>query len=504
MAISTAVGLELVAKIVGYQLNTGDFSESTRNLPMRIAILGEANTANQGGLDLTPKPILSAQEAAVDYGYGSPLYSMMRILRPINSGGIGGIPTIVYPQESSGATAAEREITVTGTATGNGTHTVVINGRKGIDGGKYDITVVTNDTPTIIAAKITDAVNAVLGAPVIASSALGVAACLAKWTGLTSESLDIEVLTNGNALGLTYVVASTETGAGSPSVVAALNLFQENWNTIVINSYGEVANTDLETFNGKPDETNPTGRYQGIIMKPFVALYGDTTTDPSTLTDARLGELTNAVCPAPNSKGFDFEAAANMAVLFGRIVQDTPHLDVSGKSYPDMPIPADEVIGSMSDYIFRNSLVEKGSSTVILVAGRYQIEDFVTTYHPIGEVPPQFRYPRNLFVDFNIRFTYLLAEQIHVLDKAIAADNDVVTATNVIKPKMWLGVVDKMAVDFGKRALIADVPFMQNGIIVGLSENNPDRMETSFPYKRTGTVRIAATTVKAGFNFGNV
>ena len=52
--ISSAVPSEFISRIVGYIVTKGFFSESSPNLPMRVAILGEANTANQGGLDLNP------------------------------------------------------------------------------------------------------------------------------------------------------------------------------------------------------------------------------------------------------------------------------------------------------------------------------------------------------------------------------------------------------------------------------------------------------------------
>lgn len=505
MAISNAVGTERVERVVGYKLTKGNFSNTTPNLPQRIAILAEANTANQGSLSTDATEITTAQQAGELYGYGSPIYNIMRILRPVSGGGIGGIPTIVYAQaEAVGATAAVRDLTPVGTATGNGTHTVVINGRGSVDGEKYDFTIASGDTPAAIVTKIITAVNNVLGAPVIATNGTGKVTLTAKWAGLTSEDLDVSVETNGVDVGVTYAVVSAATGAGSPSVTAALNTFGEDWNTFVINSYGSVAFADLEAFNGVSDPTLPTGRYQGIIMKPFVALYGDTTDDPSVLTSARKNEMTNAACPAPFSKGWDYEAAANGVLIAARIAQDTPHLDSNGKTYADMPIPADGNIGSMVSYDFRDSIVKKGSSTVTLNAGRYQIESLVTTYHPDGEIPPQFRYVRNLMLDFNVRFTYYLLEQINVVDKAIAADDDVVSVSGVIKPKSWKQIVDNMLTDLGKRSLIADVSFAQESIEVGISTINPDRLETFFKYKRTGVARISSTTAEAGFNFGTV
>ena len=87
---------------------------------------------------------------------------------------------------------------------------------------------------------------------------------------------------------------------------------------------------------------------------------------------------------------------------------------------------------------------------------------------------------------------------------AIAADADIVRVSGVIKPKQWTQIVNGYAEDLGKRALIADIPFMQSSIVVNISTTNPDRLETFFRYKRTGVARISSTTAEAGFNFGSL
>jgi phage tail sheath gpL-like len=502
---SNAVGAERISKIVGYKITKGNFSQSTPNLPQRIAIFAEANEVNQGTLDTNGREITSAQQAGQLYGFGSPAYNIMRILRPLSGGGVGGVPTIVYAQAKAvGATSKILKITPTGTATGNGTHTLVIAGRQGIDGVFYDVNIEEGDNAAVITGKIEDAVNAVLGAPVIAISYDYDVRLESKWKGLTANDLSVTVETNDNDLGITYAVVSQQSGSGTPSISAALAQFGNDWNTIVINSYGTHSGTmdTLEAFNGIPDPDSPTGRYSGIIMKPFIALTGSVADNPSGVTDARLEDVTIAICPAPLSAGLAMEAAANMAFLYARQAQDSPHLDVSGMSYPDMPVPTN--IGSMADYENRDAFVKKGCSTVILNAGRYEVQDFVTTYHPLGETPPQFRYVRNLNIDFNVRYGYYLLELINVVDHAIANDNDTVSATKVVKPKQWRGILDAYADDLASRALIVESTFMQDSIEVTLSTTNPDRMETFFRYKRSGFSRIASTTAEAGFNFGTV
>ena len=504
---SNAVGAERISKIVGYKITKGNFSQSTPNLPQRIAILAEANEANQSTLDTNGREITTAQQAGALYGFGSPIYNIMRILRPVSGGGVGGVPTIVYPQAKAvGATSKILKITPTGTATGNGTHTLVIAGRTGVDGVFYDINIAEGDTTAIITGKIEDAVNAVLGSPVTAISYDYDVRLESKWKGLTANDLSVTVDTGDNNLGITYAVVNQQSALGTPSISAALQQFGNEWVTIVVNSYGTHEGTmdTLEAFNGIPDPNNPTGRYAGIVMKPFIALTGSTVDDPTSITDARSEDVTIAICPAPLSAGLPMEAAANMATLFGRQAQDSPHLDVSGQSYPDMPVPSTGNIGSMADYENRDAFVKKGCSTVELKVGRYEVQDFVTTYHPLGEIPPQFRYCRNLMIDFNVRYGYYLLELINVVDHAIANDNDTVSATRVIKPKQWIAILDAYGTDLANRALIVDAPFMQDSITVNISTVNPDRLETFFKYKRSGFTRIASTTAEAGFNFGTV
>jgi len=500
-----ALGEELVSRIVGYKITKGDFRTSSPNLPQRVVILGEANTANQSGLSTDALTATTLQQIGNAYGYGSPIYHTMRILRPISGGGIGGIPIVVLAQAAAGGSVAKvMTIEPSGTATANGTHTIYVAGRAGIDGQSYDINIESGDDVSDITAKIETAINNVLGAPVIASEDSYEVTLTAKWTGLTSNDLTVTVDDNGNDLGITYTIATSTAGSGTPSIAAALATFGNDWNTIIINTYGTVSAimTSLESVNGIPDPTTPTGRYAATVFKPFIALTGSVADDPSSITDARLNNVTIAICPAPLSAGFPFEAAANMGVLFANTSQNTPHLDVCGSSYPDMPTPL--AIGSMATYTNRDTIVKKGCSTVDLVGGKYQVQDFVTTYHPLGELPPQFRYCRNLMLDWNVRYGYFLLEQINVVDHVIADDNDTVRASRVIKPKQWKALLFQYADDLTLRGLVVQPTFMQESITVSLSTSNPDRLEVFFRYKRSGVARIVSTVAEAGFNFGTL
>lgn len=503
--ISTAVGLDRISRVTGYNIKKGFFSQETQNLPQIIAIFGEANTANQSGLSVNKVEVTSATEAATLFGYGSPIHRMVSILRPSGSDGVGGIPTIVFPQITSvGATATVRAWTVTGTATANATHSVVINGRYSVDFQSYSYDVAIGDTPTIIAAKIASAINAVLSSPCTASSSAGVVTVTSKWKGATSAELFLSVDYGTNAAGLSYSQTSTTNGAGSVSLDASLSQFGDDWYTMVLNPYGEAHLGTFEAFNGLPNDVNPTGRYSGLIFKPFCAYFGSVLSDKTALATitnnvSRIPQVTNIICVAPNSKGFSFEAAANVVALTSVVYQNTPHLDVSGLSYPDMPIPSDSVIGDFNDYNNRDFLVKKGCSTVKLVNGAYEIQDLVTTYHIDGEVPLLYSYPRTLNIHWNVKDSYSTLEKLYLKDKTLVSDSQVVAVGDAIKPKEWKGIVSSLFDDLAENALINEPEFSKTSLRVQISSTNPNRFETAFNYKTTGTVRVSSTTATAGF-----
>lgn len=503
--ISTAVGSDRISRVSGYNIKKGFFSTETPNLPQIIAVFGEANTSNQSGLSTAKREVTSADEAGRLFGYGSPIHRQISILRPKGSDGVGGVPTIVFPQISSGsATATARVFTVVGTATKNTTHSLVVNGRYDLDFKPYSYDVAVGDTATVIAGKMKDAINAVLGAPATGANSAGVVTFTSKWKGTTSAELNITVDFGAESAGLSYSQTGTTNGAGSVDLAPSLAQFGDDWYTIVLNPYGVAQLDILEQFNGVPSDVNPTGRYAGLVFKPFCAYFGSTLSDKDSLVaitndSDRLEQVTNVICVAPNSSGFSFEASANVVALVAVVFQNTPHLDVNNLSYPDMPTPSSGLIGDMSDYNNRDFLVKKGCSTVTLERGSYKVQDLVTTYQAEGETPLLYSYPRTLNVHFNVKDTYITLERLYLRDKALVSDEQLVNVDGCVKPSEWKGIVFEMFDNLAEKALLKDASFSKKSLQVKISTTNPNRFETAFDYKTTGIARIASTTVKAGF-----
>lgn len=507
----SAIGNDVITRGTGYLLLPGVFQKVTPNLPIIISVYAEINTANQGTIELNddgvpiPVQVTNIQQVAAIAGWGSPCYQACKILFQAND----GIPIFLSPQlQAVGATAKIYHLTVTGTATATVTHYLTIAGRQGIGGQSYGVNITSGDSAGTIHAKISDVVQAALGCPLSAVATDYYATLTSKHKGLTANEITLSVDTRGNAAGLTYTATSTQAGSGTPSVTASLDLIGSSWIPLILNGYGLASTviTQLQTYNGVPviGSNPPTGRYQPQIFKPFLAVSGFASEDPSAITDALLNQVTIETAPAPLSDGLSIEAAANYILLRALCLRDTPELDIAGRSYIDMPTPKN--IGLMTDWQERDRMAKKGCSTVTIVGGVYQIQDPITTYHPVGENPPQFRYARNLAgVDWNTYHTFNIFQNNGLMGCVILNDGQPVNPTlKSITPKKWKADLIEMGNNLIARGLWVDLDFFIQNLNTGISTINPDRMMTQMFYKRSGVVRQSDTEATAGFNVGTL
>lgn len=496
-----------VARGTAYALEAGKPLNNTDNLPQRIAVVAEMTDANALVTPFVPVQITSRSQAAILFGWGSPMDIICRILFPSDGGGgVSGIPVWAYPVKSDTAAAQVFTITVTGTAAANETHTALIGGREFLEGGTYQYNIVKLDTPTQIATKIKNAINAVLGCPFSATSLAGVVTLTARWSGATSTQLTLHMLTGLNAAVVTYAIAAATVGSGNFNFATATGLFDTNWNTIIINSCDitNTANNAIMTgYNGNADLK--TGQWSPMVFQPGLYFTGTTldstaSSADTVITATQKNEMTIATCPAPLSLGLSMEAAANYAVAFANVANNTPNGDVETMALPDMPRVYADITGSpqqSSSWNLRQALVLLGMSTVIYNNGRYYIQDFITTYAPTGVVRPAWRWCRDVNIDENVRYKFTNLQASVIGNKQIAADDDVVNLPNVVKPKDVRGALVNFAVSLVAQGLCTDAKKAIKTISVVINAGNINRFDISFGYNRSGVVRIVDTLATA-------
>jgi len=208
--------------------------------------------------------------------------------------------------------------------------------------------------------------------------------------------------------------------------------------------------------------------------------------------------MTIAVGACPASLGLPMEAASNYALNFANISDTSPNIDIQGLPLLDMPGPAAGVSPlQSSNYTLRNALVKMGISTAIYKDNQYYPQDFITTYHPVGENPPSFMYPRDIIIDLNIRYKFANLQDVVILNKQIARDNDNISAANVVKPKDVKVALIQLANDLVDQGFITDAAFMISTISVVINSVNKNRFDISFSYDRSGVVRVISNVATA-------
>ena len=354
--------------------------------------------------------------------------------------------------------------------------------------------------------KIKDAVNAVLDTAMTAGTIVTNALPMtAKWVGQTSADIVIEFA--GDDIDVVYANAETAAGAGEVLPANALALFGSEWDTQVVNCLGSTSTIldDYELFNG--NSTDKTGRYNAEAFKPCVVVTGsilDDKDDIVAVTDSRKIEQTNIFMSCPKALSLPLEIAAVTVAVYAPKVEVDPKADILDSVLTGITPPQDLEAGDMDVYNNRDFIVKGGACTVILRDGNYFVKDFVTTYHPVGEDPPQFRWVRNLAgIDFNIAFRTLFIDEAFIKGKTILPDANPSTDPNVIKPKDAKGLmINKLFVPFANAGILAESAYSIDNCDVQINDTNPDRLDFSNPYKRSGFARILSTTAIANFNLG--
>ena len=509
MAISSAIDFDTVTAVAGYAVEISQEGVKAGNLPQRIHIYGEMSSDVQSTAPVYLNTT-SCDAVGKAFGYNSPLYAMARILRPKSGSILGSIPTVFYGiKEAVGSVAFSKEIDITGTATGNKTHYLRINGRTSMDGIPYAFTVNKNDTGAVVAQKMVDAVNAAKGCPIKGSALTATFKGTAGWKGSTSNEVTFSVDTDGDSVGMTYTTGDIVAGAGVGSLATALPLMGDMWATLVVNGLGNTAGVldSLEDFNG--NIVSKTGRYKADVWKPFIAFTGtdkDTLSELETAFGDRGEEMTNCIVSAPNFQNFTFETAATAVYYYGKIAQNAPAEDVYGNKglniWSELVPPADMVIGDFEDSDMRDRIVKAGFSTMKITNNKFEIMDLVTTRN----VPEQsqtdmdYRWVRNLMVIFNLKYSHKYLADIFVKGKIITSNTNPFPPKNSISPNRWQTILE----------LSYFPPLVDRGLIngysdlqVGIGETNPNRFEDAFTAYITGIARVQSTNISVSTRVSN-
>jgi phage tail sheath gpL-like len=488
----TALPSTSIASGVAIQFNNLSSPVSDFEFPQRIAVLAQPRDAFPGVVYNERKTIQNARQAGDLFGFGSPIH-MCAVVLYNNFNSVGSIPVDVYPIDSIlGAVASTGSIDLVGTQNTTQTYTLSIASQQ------ITFTLVAGTTATnaaiFLKQLIDNNINLAVTSGVIALNSIPLTA---NWSDLTSN--DIRIKLDGTEDGITFVINNMTGGLGTPDVTDALANFTGVWETLAVTQFSDSAN--LTSINARGEELwDPT------VSMPFYCFYGSIETDPATViidTELRKNERVLSKFPVPGSNSSTWEIASSIAARVGNTAEENPPVPyVGSRIYGILP-------GSSNvqwDYEKRNIVELGGCSTSYLDEfGAIKVGDVLTTYHPLGEPNPGYRYVvdvvKSQFILGDLRFLFNSPnfQQVILVPTLENVSNPRARDPAGIKTACF-GLIDDWVAD----AIIVNGDDAKANLIVVIDSLNSNRVNITFG-KATYSQALRITDITFDFttNFGS-
>jgi phage tail sheath gpL-like len=317
-----------------------------------------------------------------------------------------------------------------------------------------------------------------------------------KWSGAISNRISLEI--DVNIPGITFALTAFSGGATDPDISAALEKVGIVWETFFLPCFDYNNTGRLDIF-----EQFAKGRAGVLEKKPCYVGWGvsDSLDVRTAISNARENDWINFFIPSVGSRELPFVIAAKG--FLNDIVttaNKNPPQNYKGQ-LTGLHTGADDV---QENYIQRNAVVAKGSSTNIKSGNVAELADIVTFYHPAAEGKyPSKRYVVDLVKLMNVVFNVrLIMESDELKGAPLVSDTTITTNTSAVAPKtirtMFMNLADFLAL----AVIIQEPEFTKNNMSVDIDGGNPKRVNVHFPVKLSGNVEVSSTDVYFGFYFG--
>lgn len=492
MALSTAVDLSAVARVVGIKTEFVNLrGGNVVNLPQRIAVFGQGNSAATYSTD--KYRVTSATQAAERYGFGSPIHLAVKQLLPSNGDGVGTIPVTIYPLEDGvAAITAAGDITPSGAVTKAGVARVVVNNES-----SQAFAINVGDSVADLVTAITAAINAILDLPIIATDNSTEVSIASKWAGPSGNDLNIAI-EGGEDTGVTFAITQPTGGAVNPDISGALAQMGNVWETMLLNCLDIADTAILDDF-----QTEGEGRWGALVRKPFICFTGNTEADINTaitVSDARKTDRINAQLVAPGSLDLPLVVAARQLARIAPLAQNNPPHDYGSRTADGLTPGSDS---QQWNYLQRDLAVKGGSSTIEVKDGVVNLSDIVTFYHPSGDPTPAYRYVVDIVKVTNILFNIDLRFAVPEWDGApLIPDDQATTNRSAKKPKMAVAAMASLIDQLALGAFISDPDFAKDNTLAAINDQNPKRLDVATTMKISGNTNIISVDFNWGFFFG--
>lgn len=425
-------------------------------------------------------PITAASQGALYFGHGSQLAQMIEAFVAVNEN--AELYAVALNEDAAGVKATNT-ITVTGTATEDGTINLVAGGRK------VAVAVANGDGQNTIASAIKAAFDEDVDLPFAAGVASNVVTNTARHKGEYGNDLSVfQSYYTGQKLpaGVSLAITAFSSGATNPDiadVIAALG--GEYYYTIVT---GWTDDGNMDTLEAElEDRWGPMQAIPGQAIAALRADYADSQTYGNARNSAFSTVLATSASPTP-----PWMCAAILAAV--EVAQNDPARPRQNKKLPGMlaPLVADRF--SMTE---RNLLLLDGMATYKIEAGDCIIERMCTTYQTKnGVADPSYHDIETMRTLAYLRYSLSSRFLLKYPDAKLANDG-----TNfgpgqvVVTPKIARGEVLALFSEWERDGLVEGREQFAEQLVVERDANAPTQLNIFLPPDLINQLRVTAAQV---------
>jgi phage tail sheath gpL-like len=425
--------------------------------------------------------VFSSDDAKIKFGAGSQLADMLDSYFANND----STQTYVIPLDDDiAATASTATITVSGTATKNGTLELYITSRK------IKTSISSAYTAEDTATALNTAINADKDCPFTATVDGGVITLTAKNKGSISNNLVMKIETQVEGISLAFVQA--EGGAGDPNLQNAIAVLPDEKFDIICIPYTDESNLlVLKTELGR--RWGNSVMLDGHVITAKSGTVGDLTTVGNALNDEHLTVFDaqyNSITPF-------YKIASACAGQMSSSISSDPARQFKTLELSSIIAPVASARRTMAE---RETLLYTGIATLtVSKAGNVTIDRAITTYreNALGAPDSSYLDSTTLFTLSYLRETFVDRMLLRYPRHKLANDGDILPPGQPIAtPKIIRAEIIALAGEWVEKGLIENLDKFQDKLLVERDLDDRERVNILLPPDLINNLRVIATLLQ--------
>ena len=460
----------IIVPFVGVEFDSSRAFQGPATLPVQVLLFGQKLSGGTGATE-TLLLVTSADQVGELAGFGSVVHRMAISYFANNK---TTTTYIMLLDDAGGATAAQTDLVVTGTATANGEVDLYI------DGDRYAVGVTSGDTNTTVSAAIMAAVNADPNTPVVASEPVaGTVRLTAKNAGIAAGDIDVRYNYNdGEVLpaGISIADPANTPGTVDPDVQDVLDNIGDAWFNVLAAPYNDA--TSLEAI-----ETFLTNNAGPLVQKDGMYYFAKKDTRANLITFATNSARNNPYVTMLDGTNRPSSNAMQCAAVAGRTAESIE----SDTAVPlhRMALAGLLPIASEDRYtlIERNQLAVNGIATMTDDNG-VQTESTVTMYlkNSANASDIAYQFQNTVFILMRLRYTFVnRIKTKYARAKLANSTQRLRSGQQVITPA--IGKAEAVAWFLLEEELgqVENVEQFKNDVVCERNLSNPNRLDWILP-----------------------